>query len=280
LLKDDEYQDLARNALTALEGALRTGTIENCGGRYLARLEITGIDLPPGGSSPSATSVGEPTDEGLAAAAEPTGLQDGEWKTWTDKMQAVIRKGEFEEERALFQDGALRLRESSTFAVRLATWSWVYRELEDALDTATAIRPKGEQGEIPLSKSLTPGDDWRALQVSDLWRSYLTAADSEGGREARSGLESFYAAEKELLAEWEALRRREAERPLRRALFYGEFALQLLPTLVSEAERSEAHPLLRRLYECASADCARLTKRTADRVESIRRNLSVPHPAI
>jgi hypothetical protein len=211
---------------------------------------------------------------------EPVSLQDGAWKTWRDKMQTAVSKGEFEAEQALFQEGASRLDRSSTFGFRLATWSWVHDQMNSALGAAARIRPKREPGEVPISKNLGPSNDEPARQLSELWRSYVGAADPEGRREARARLESFYATEDRLTAEWEALRRREAARPLGKALFYGEFALQLLPALVSETDRSEAHPLLRRLYDCASTDCARLARRTAERVEAIRRDLSGADRAI
>ena len=279
-LKPDAYQDLFQRAKKALPSALQIGAIERYAARFWDRLaETAGIDIPDDDPIRRQTAAERSTDEGSATTSDAGGLQASPWKIWRDQMQTAIANDNLEAGSALFEDGVARQGQCSSFELRMATWSWVYQQLEQALDTAAMQRPQWEPSETPISKSPTLLDE-RALQVSELWRRYLSAADAEGRQEARKQVESFYAMEKQLMAAWEVMRHQESERPLRRALFYAEVAMRLLPTLVSDRERSESHPLLRGLYECAALDSDRLVKRMAQHVDDIRRQLLVQPNAV
>jgi tetratricopeptide (TPR) repeat protein len=271
-LEPDEYNDLVQRAASALFGSFETRAIERYGGLFLDRLvAATELDIPPTRQSPRPIASDGQAGDASDTEGASMRLQDGPWKAWRDKIELA---DDFEEEKSVFEDGAARLSASSTFETRFAIWSLVHRELERALDDAARVRPKLERQQIPISKNLTLDDDWRALELADRWRRYLSCNDAESRETARQAVDSFYAVEKRLLGEWEAERRKKAERPLRKALFYAEFAVRFLPTLVSEADRSESHPLLRSLYECAAKDCESLARRAADRAQSIQRELS------
>jgi hypothetical protein len=258
-LTHDEHVELAGRACRDLANDFAAGAIERYRDLYKSRLEKVGrIELD---------SLPVKGRDGSAAASP---LYDNPWNRWQTKLKAASNGGVDELKAALDEclDGP------SIFAVQFSIWSWVLARWEQALQDASTVPPERKPLEIPISKNPSLDEDGRAIQISDLWRNYLSDAVPAARAKARVQIGAFYAEESRLLQDWEVLRRKAAAPLLDRALAYGQFAVRFLPTLVSSVERNQAHPLLRGLFECVAADCEALARSIEKRLQALEAELA------
>ena len=274
-LKPEEVTTLTRRGLEALFLAIQAGAIVRYGQRFVERLAAAA----EASVDSYRASTGDP-GASAAAAGDRATLPKGAWADWVDRMRDAQVAEDGARERALFVEGTERFFGStSSLTERLATWGWVRDQFERALERADSAHPRRESGETPISRNETLDEDGRALEVSALWRRYLSAPTAAARDASRRQIDAFYETEKRLLADWEALRRQGADPFVRRAAFYADQAVRLLPAVVSDRERQEPHPVLRRFYECIAADCARLAGSVTERMRTVAAAFADPADA-
>ena len=213
-----------------------------------------------------------PKEDDDALKKNPKGLVAGPWKRWSDAMQALRADDNAEREQEAFLKKVTELRSDRAFEESLATWAWAQDQLYEALDTAFAAGPDDKDEPRPISKTLTLEDDARAFELCNLWRQALDPDDSTRSS-ARAGIRAFYVAEDQLIQRWDELRRRKAEKPLRRALFYVDKSCALLDVLDAGLEAT-THPVLQGLRQVIREDCQRQRERCAGVVQAIQSELS------
>jgi hypothetical protein len=271
-LKPEEFASLARRATDALADDIKTGKIRRFGSAFLRRLRTSIRLVDPDLAQRLGRSWVSPQEDGDTAKKSPKGLAAGPSKQWGDAMQALREGDDAEREQEAFLKKVTELQNDWAFEESLATWARAQDQVYEALDTAFAAEPDDKDEPRPISKTLTLEDDARAFELCNLWRQALDSDDSTRSR-ARAGIRAFYLAEDELIQRWDERRRRKAEKPLRRALFYVDKSCVLLDVLEAGLEGT-THPVLQGLSQVIREDCQRQRERCASIVRAIQSELS------
>lgn len=272
-LKPEEFASLARRATDALADDVKTCKIRHFDGAFLRRLRTSIALVDPDLAQRLDRSWVSPKEEDDTAKKSPKGFAAGPWKQWTDAMQALREGDDAEREQEAFLEKVTELQNDRAFEESLATWAWAQDQVYEALDTALAAGPDDKDEPRPISKTLTLEDDVRAFDLCSLWRQVLDSDDSTRSR-ARAGIRAFYLAEDQLIQRWDELRRRKADKPLRRALFYVDRSCALLDVLDAGLEGT-THPVLQGLSQVIREDCQRQRERCVVVVRAIQSELSL-----
>jgi hypothetical protein len=187
-------------------------------------------------------------------------------------MSVAKETGDVDGEQKLLQQ-MLTWLEASTLDTKYALWAFVRKEMAEAVLQAATVTPQTEPEKIPISKSGKVVGDWRAQELSDLWREFIACTGAEDQALAQEKIRSFHAEEKRLLAVWEEARRKEAEKPRRRALCFAQSANLILSSLLAQEEQEEVWPVLERMRERIAADVRALTRRIATTVQRLQNQL-------
>jgi tetratricopeptide (TPR) repeat protein len=274
-LTPEELQDLIQDSIDSHARDAKAGVFPRYEGKFLARLLVTiaSIDNTRAGRVRRLLS---PSESGVTEA-ETTNQESGEkewdgvgWKSWETAMQAKLDSGDAKGERELLARMVESL-DTRSLDLKLTLWTFVYREMDAALAKAVKVRPSIEESRTPFSKSGKIINDWRAQEVTDLWKNYFASDTGESEARAMEQIKAFFAEEKQLLIEWEQSRREKAAEPLRRALYFAESARPILLSMLSPAPEHQIWPVMKGIHDALADDVAVLLKRVSARIEDIKR---------
>jgi tetratricopeptide (TPR) repeat protein len=272
-LTADELRDLSRNAFMAFLRDVMAGVIRDQG-RFLKRLldTVSAADqsladtLRKGWVAATkvekAGELSTTSNNGGGTPSEEPDMQewDGEsWKGWHDAMKARHNEGDLPGERELLTRMITILSEKPV-QFRLAAWSFVYGVLNAEIASAAKVRPVVEDSRTPFSRSGKILDDWRAQEVTDLWRKYVASNTAAGDERALKEIKEFFAQEEHLIAEWEARRREEAAGPRRRAQYFSEAGVSILRLFLAQ-QSEHPFPVINGIHENLARDATMLLSR-------------------
>ncbi|MDJ0852482.1 MAG: hypothetical protein QNK04_29270 [Myxococcota bacterium] len=158
-----------------------------------------------------------------------------QWQAWRARVGKAEEAGDPEQLSSALAEihGALDGQDIDTL---IALWEWTYERANRNLQKAGQVRPGLDPEATPISKSGTVIDDWRAQELTDLWKQYIHSDDDSERERFLRQIEAFNAREAELLEDWE--RRMEVERRpfLANARAFGAAARAVASRLLAQDE--------------------------------------------
>jgi hypothetical protein len=287
-LTPEEFHSLGQQAFLSFLRDITTGvirhqnaflerllqTIAAADNEFADRLRKGWTDLVSRGASTNGNAQSGNNGNGTHAKPAAVPEWDGEsWRSWKTAMRARHDSRDVDGERDLLEKMIATLSDEG-LGQRLAVWSFMSGVIETEIARSAKVRPQIEASRTPFSRSGNIVDDWRAQEVSDLWRKYIDSHTEEEDERALTEIKEFFVEEKRLLDEWETKRFREAAESSQRASYFSDAAKSILEPLLAPPEDGLL-PVIKGIRENLARDATMLL----ERLEKRRRPPSSADPA-
>jgi hypothetical protein len=242
-LTGEEIALAARRAAERLHSGRRLGTL---GPRFdLFRNRLVD-QLSHAGVAPAVLDL----DHGWNVASLARDERPTAWKSFQRRLTGLLERPE-----TAFEKAADLLKSpefAGSFGLRIAVLTDLGKQLAAARQAYRECTPQSLAGSIPLTLSIDHGDGRRAVQLTDLWRAYLTRDD--GDEDAARQLDRFFTTERDLVAQW-SQQRQEALEPMRHSAGELERIQRVvMDLLLPPGAAAEPHPVLADLYRHIQED--------------------------
>jgi hypothetical protein len=244
-LSPQELEDVSRRAEAALRKELLAGAHQKQRAAFVERLKdhASAITLSEAGAEEN------PFDRDEASV----------WQSLKSSLERSKQLTDLEEEKRLLSeilmagDGG-----SESLFFRYTVWDYLFRNIEALVEGIHGLRPPLDPSETPISRSDSVVAVGRARQLSDLWRTYLTARTDPDGAGPWRAIGDFYSEERALTSAWDAIRAREMEEPLARTAVLAEYAADMLASIRDTEVKDSPWPFFLDLREHIVRDAERL----------------------
>ncbi len=192
-------------------------------------------------------------------------------KTWRHK----IEKAEEAENAGLLGevlDDLVSNLDNFDLDTKIWLWEWIYNQMGKRVRIARRVRPETEPDATPITKSGTVLNDWRAQELTDLWKKYIHCENFTEKERILQEIKAFNLKESILLKDWEIKRNTEKKPNFFRALLLGKCAKSIIESIQNHG--NEAWPIFWDLQPYLNKDIIKLKAELNQRINELSLQLS------
>jgi len=277
-LQQGEVVKLFENAKENLRWSLQSGLIRYYPEKFAERLgESVGLDpsrsrnlLPAQRDNKVEVLENESVkEEGVMPTKEVENL----WKHWRSVIMDIALAGREMSDQRIAEICAVIAK--TNLDTKLSLWEKILDAINDISRNSSIVVPDLDQQSTPISKSGTVVDDWRAQELTDLWRKYIRSESHEDRQNSLGKIVDFNREEERLLLVWEQQRQYHRKPYFQSVLQLSIIGKTLLESIAADDDMGSAWPMTWDLQTCIRQDIQELKRQLDDRIIQLNRQLQL-----